>query len=120
MQAQVPIIKCFHRPNMIDFVKGFHKVNSESFMRTAPMSSKLEKAKLNLTFQGELIFSGKSAHVRWPRAKSAEEVMGKEAEPPKNGMYMSPHSTTFSPPQYFHSKSPKNSREILVIFSLPQ
>ena len=77
--------------------------------------------------QKNSVFSGwvlhccrKAAHVRWPRAKSAEEVMGKEAEPPKNGMYMSPHSTTFSPPQYFHSKSPKNSREILVIFSLAQ
>ena len=96
MQAQVPIIKCFHRPNMIDFVKGFHKVNSESFMRTAPMSSKLEKAKLNLTFQGELIFSGKSAHVRWPRAKSAREVTGRERAQ-KLRLYMSPN--LFS--QYF-------------------
>ena len=96
MQAQVPIKKCFHRPNMIDFVKGFHKVNSESFMRTAPMSSKLEKAKLNLTFQGELIFSGKSAHVRWPRAKSAREVTGRERAQ-KLRLYMSPN--LFS--QYF-------------------
>ena len=90
MQAQAPIIKCFHRSNMIDFVKGFHKVNSESFTRTAPMSSKLEQAKLNLTFQGELIFSGKSAHVRWPRAKSAREVTGRERAQ-KLRLYMSPN-----------------------------
>ena len=104
MQTQVPIIKCFHRPNMIKFVKGFHKVSSESFMRTAPMSSKLEQAKLNLTFQGELIFSGKSAHVRWPRAKSAREVTGRERAQ-KLRLYMSPNlfSRYFlkTPPQKF-------------------
>ena len=79
---------------LLKLVYGFTKTcqtNTNPIVRFCPRKHKSG-------FSGWVLYCcGKAAHVGLPRAKSAEEVMGKEAELPKNGLTLKTACTCVTP-----------------------